>query len=284
MAKQRKQAARDKARRTQRSLAEQQIRSRESAPAKMPPWQPFWFGGAVVAVAGVAALIWLVLIALGGGDIDVFLGDFRRDIPRAAIPAGLLLIGGAFLFTGELLRRAVWEQREMKLLSGGTNAVRIPRMRVGLVVAWALIPLAVWIALIPVSVVVVHDDRRSHDDLWFLATLYGFLAAGILGVFLTSLIKRLAYRLFPDVGAVGGGELRFWRVASVQWRLESWFAFIGFGTAGILPLVVVPDGPVIPSLFWLPATVAGAFVAIAVGLALASPRSGFDYGVAESVV
>jgi len=94
----------------------------------------------------------------------------------------------------------------------------------------------------------------------------------------------MAYRLFPDAGAASGGELRFWRVASVQWRVESWFAFIGFGTAGILPLVVVPDGPVIPSLFWLPATIAGACVAIAIGLALASPRSGFDYGVAESVV
>jgi len=268
----------------ERSFAEQQIRSRESAPAKMPPWQPFWFGGAAVAVAGVAALIWLLLIALGGGDIDAFLGDFRRDIPRAAIPAGLLLIGGAFLFTGELLRRAAWEQREMKLLSGGTNAVRIPRMHVGLVVMWACVPLAVWIALIPLPVLIVHDDRGSHDDLWFLATLYGFLAAGILGVFLTSLIKRLAYRLFPDAAAAGGGELRFWRVASVQWRVESWFAFIGFGIAGILPLVVVPDGPVIPELFWLPATIAVVFAAIAIALAMASPRSGFDYGVAESVV
>ena len=284
MAKQRKKAAQQKTRRMERSFTEQRIRSRESTPAKMPPWQPFWFAGAAVAIVGIAALIWMLVIAVGGGDIDALFGDFRRDIPRAAIPAGSLLIGGSFLFTGELLRRAAWEQREIQLLSGGANVVRIPRMRVGFVVLWAILPFAVWAALVLVPVVLLRDDAGSHDDLWFLATLYGFLAAGIVGVFVTSLIKRLAYRLFPDAGAAGGAELRFWRVASVQWRVESWFAFIGFGTAGLLPLVVVPGGPVIPELFWLPATVAAVFAAIAIALALGSPRSGFEYGVAESVV
>ena len=70
----------------------------------------------------------------------------------------------------------------------------------------------------------------------------------------------------------------------MQWRIESWFTFIGVGVAGVLPLVAVPDGPVIPSLFWLPATIAASFAAVGIGLELASPRPGFAYGVAESVI
>ena len=59
---------------------------------------------------------------------------------------------------------------------------------------------------------------------------------------------------------------------------------MGVGVAGVLPLVAIPDGPVIPSLLWLPATIAASFTAVGIGLALASPRSGFAYGVAESVI
>ena len=171
----------------------------------------------------------------------------------------------------------------MQLLSGGTTVVQIPPMRTGVVVSWMLVPVLGWIALVPVPLALVSETARHVEDLWFLSTIYGFLAAGFAGLFVISLVKRLAYRLFSAASS-GGGEQRFWRVGSVQWRIESWVAFIGVGVAGVLPLVAVPGGPVIPSLFWILATIAASFSAAGIGLALASPRSGFAYGVAESVI
>ena len=261
----------------------------------MPPWQPFWIIGAIGIVAGIIALVWLFVVAAGGGEIDALAPRVRPDIPGGAVPVALFLIGGSFLFTGELLRRATWEQRAMQLLSGGTNIVQIPPMRLGVVVWWMLVPVLGWIALVPMPLALANGTARNDQDLWFVSTIYGFLAAGFAGFFVTSLVKRLAYRLFSAASA-GGGEQRFWRVASVQWRIESWFAFtgvgvgagvgvgVGVGVAGVLPLVAIPDGPVIPSLLWLPATIAASFTAVGIGLALASPRSGFAYGVAESVI
>lgn len=249
----------------------------------MPPWQPFWIIGAIGIVAGIIALVWLVAVAAGGGDIDALAPRVRPDVPRGAVPVAMFLIGGSFLFTGELLRRAAWERRAMQLLSGGTTVVQIPPMRTGVVVSWMLVPVLGWIALVPVPLALVSETARHVEDLWFLSTIYGFLAAGFAGLFVISLVKRLAYRLFSAASS-GGGEQRFWRVGSVQWRIESWVAFIGVGVAGVLPLVAVPGGPVIPSLFWILATIAASFSAAGIGLALASPRSGFAYGVAESVI
>ena len=283
MAKQRKRAAQQKQRRESRSITEQARRARESTPAKMPPWQPFWIIGAIGIVAGIIALVWLVAVAAGGGDIDALAPRVRPDVPRGAVPVAMFLIGGSFLFTGELLRRAAWERRAMQLLSGGTTVVQIPPMRTGVVVSWMLVPVLGWIALVPMPLALVSETARHVEDLWFLSTIYGFLAAGFAGLFVTSLVKRLAYRLFSAASS-GGGEQRFWRVGSVQWRIESWVAFIGVGVAGVLPLVAVPGGPVIPSLFWILATIAASFSAAGIGLALASPRSGFAYGVAESVI
>ena len=283
MAKQRKRAAQQKQRRESRSITEQARRARESTPAKMPPWQPFWIIGAIGIVVGIITLVWLVAVAAGGGDIDALAPRVRPEVPRGAVPVAMFLIGGSFLFTGELLRRAAWERRAMQLLSGGTTVVQIPPMRTGVVVSWMLVPVLGWIALVPVPLALVSETARHVEDLWFLSTIYGFLAAGFAGLFVTSLVKRLAYRLFSAASS-GGGEQRFWRVGSVQWRIESWVAFIGVGVAGVLPLVAVPGGPVIPSLFWIPATIAASFSAAGIGLALASPRSGFAYGVAESVI
>lgn len=283
VAKQRKRAAQQKQRRESRSITEQARRARESTPAKMPPWQPFWIIGAIGIVAGIIALVWLVAVAAGGGDIDALAPRVRPDVPRGAMPVAMFLIGGSFLFTGELLRRAAWERRAMQLLSGGTTVVQIPPMRTGVVVSWMLVPVLGWIALVPVPLALVSETARHVEDLWFLSTIYGFLAAGFAGLFVISLVKRLAYRLFSAASS-GGGEQRFWRVGSVQWRIESWVAFIGVGVAGVLPLVAVPGGPVIPSLFWILATIAASFSAAGIGLALASPRSGFAYGVAESVI
>ncbi|HEY8914134.1 hypothetical protein [Lacisediminihabitans sp.] len=253
----------------------------------MPNPLPFLLVGGVLAAAAIAVLAVMIDVALRGESIDAMFPTVAERVPRASIPASILLFAGCALFLGEMFRRARWEFREITLRTAGMTTMRIRTLPLWAVMLWSLLPLTVWMLLVPLPVAFVRAGSDPSDDLWLISLLYGFVAAGFWGIFVVSMVKRLAYAR-GRVSTAGARELRFWRIASVQWRIESWFGFLAGGLAGLLPLsladVRTTSSPVEPGAVGLLALIAGALAIVALALACASPRSGYVEGVAESVI
>jgi hypothetical protein len=268
----------------------QRGRSPRSRPAPADSIHPavsivFILIGAAVLVAGVISLIKLATIVYGGGDPQELLPSMSDETPAAAVPAGAFLVGGAFLFIGVML---VMSARESLTTVAGNRqsrglAMRTPPTRVGFVLAWMLVPLAAWFACVILPQLLV--GAVPNEDAFVLSLVYGFIFAGFVGIFLASLLKRAAHRRRPVPG-VSQREKNFWRVASGQWRIESWLAFVAAGLLGVGPLFWIPnDASGSPEAGFF--IVAGAIgVAAAAGAAVCawlSPRSGLGAGFSESV-
>lgn len=198
------------------------------------------------------------------------------------------MFAGSALFLGEMFRRARWEVREISLRTAGMTTIRIRALPWWVVLLWSLVSLAVWAVLVPLPVVQVRAGRGASHDLWLISLMYGFIAAGFFGVFVVSFVKRLARRLPKRASSVSAGELRFWRIASVQWLVEFWFGFLAGGLFGVLPLSLASvrseTTPIEPGSVGVVALIAGGCAIIAVALAAGSTRSGYAEGVFESVV
>jgi hypothetical protein len=253
----------------------------------MPSPVPFFLVGGVLSAVAIAALAVMIAVALRGGSIAALFPTVAERIPRASIPASILIFAGCSLFLGEMFRRARWEFREITFRTAGMTTLRIRSLPLWVAVLWSFVPLGLWALLVPLPVVFVRAGSEPSDDLWLMSLLYGFVAAGFWGIFAVSVIKRLSYaRAHPS--SAGTRELRFWRIASAQWRIESWFGFLACGLAGVLPLslakVKATSPPVEPDMVGLLAIIAAALAIVAVALAFASPRSGYAEGFAESVI
>lgn len=270
-----------------RGRTESAVRARETTPRRMPNPLPFLLVGGVLAAAAIIILAVMIDVALRGGSIDTMFPTVAERIPRASIPASILLFAGSALFLGEMFRRARWEFRAITLRTAGMTTLRTRSLPLWAVALWSLVPLGVWVLLVPLPVAFVRAGSDPSDDLWLICLLYGFIAAGFWGIFVVSLVKRLAYAR-GRASTAGARELRFWRIASVQWRIESWFGFLAFGLAGLVPFSLADVGtssaPVEPDAAGLLAVIAGALAIVALALAWASPRSGYSEGVAESVI
>jgi hypothetical protein len=270
-----------------RARTETAVRARETTPRRMPNPLAFFLVGGVLAAAAIIVLAMMVDVAVRGGSIDGMFPTVADRIPRASIPISILMFAGCALFLGEMFRRARWEFREITLRTAGMTTIRIRTLPLWGVVAWSVVPFAAWVLLVPLPVLAVRGGSDPSDDLWLISMAYGFVSAGFWGIFVVSIVKRVSFARAKS-STVGARELRFWRIASVQWRIESWFGFLAGGLAGVLPLALASvsgrTSPVEPGAVPTVALVATAFAIIALALAVASPRSGYAEGVAESVI
>ncbi len=267
-----------------RARAATAARARGDGP-RLPPPAPFVAVGGVLALAACAVLAWLVVVSYRGGSLARTMPFLAESMPRAAVPAILLLIGGSLLFLGVMFRRAAWQLRMGVLGGGGTTTLRLRPAGVLARIGWGVLALACYVALVPVPAFAPGAAHASLD-FWTLAVVYGFIAAGFVGLVVIGVVRAAAYAL-PAPARVSRGERRAWRAVSVQWRIEYWLGFASGGFFGMLPLAHVRTPHGAP----LDEDTASVLLAIAIAcgvvgclLALASRRSGYEQGVSESII
>lgn len=270
-----------------RARTEAAVRSRETTVRKMPHPLPFFIVGGVLVVVAIVILAMMIDFSLRGGYIDKMFPTVAKREPRLSLPIGPLMFAGCALFLGEMFRRSRWEFRAIELRTAGMTTLKVRTLPLWLVTLWSLVPLAAWAILVVVPVVFVRQGSDPSDDLWRISAVYGFISAGFWGIIVVNIVKRMAYAR-GKASSAGARELRFWRIASVQWRIESWFGFLAGGLAGVLPLALAnvsgTTSPVEPDAVPAVALIAIVLATIGLLLAFASPRSGYAEGVAESVI
>ena len=270
-----------------RARTEAAIRGRETTARRMPHPLPFFLVGGVLVVVAIVILAMMVDYSLRGGYIDKMFPTVSAKESRLSLPIGPLMFAGCALFLGEMFRRGRWEFRDIELRTAGMTTLRVRTLPVWVLTLWSLVPFAAWAILVVVPVAFVRQGSDPSEDLWRISTVYGFISAGFWGTVVVSIVKRMSHAR-AKASTVGAGELRFWRIASVQWRIESWFGFLAGGLAGVLPLALAnvrgTTPPVEPDAVPTVALIAIAFAIVGLLLAFASPRSGYAEGVAESVI
>jgi hypothetical protein len=278
--------------------------SKPAAPAKKGAAAPdprlFFLGGGVLAALGVASLAWLYALGLAGSPMTELLPVLKKDFNYVAMPGVLFLLAGVPLFLAVMFRGARWSARDRTFWQGGSVAIDIGLTPLPAVLLWLLVPIAAYVPLIPVPVLAETSTggfgdivRGASPEFWTLVSIYGFLAAGTVGVFLASLLKRATYRRLAAAHAgarradtVNGGST-FWRLVATQWRAETFLSFIGFGLLGALPLLWhdALDGQKAfdDTALVVLSSVAAGCVVLSVVTVLNAWRSGDPYGLAESV-
>jgi hypothetical protein len=264
----------------------------ESTP---PSPRLFYIAGLALAAAGLAALVWLYALGLSGRPLVALLSGLDDDFTYMAIPAALFLLAGVPLFFAEMFRRARWSARDRTFLQGGSVAVNMGVTPLPAVAVWMLPTFATWVVQVPVPVLaeagngpIADAVRGASDDFWILVSFYGFLSAGIIGVFLASLLKRATYDRFSR--AFGPAPTRgrtVWRLLSTQWRAETWLSFASAGLFGVLPLLwhdsIAGSKPFDQSALIGMTASAAVLGVLAILTAVNAWRSGEPYGLAESV-
>jgi hypothetical protein len=166
------------------------------------------------------------------------------------------------------------------------------RLRIALL--WMLVPVVVYLALVLPAILGetgggdwARRVQGASADFWTLVAFYSFVAAGTVGVFLASLLKRATYRALARRGRVREGGNTFWRLVATQWRLETWFAFTATGLLGALPFLwhdaLAGDKPFDGSALAIMGGISAASAVIAAVIVLNAWRSGDPYGFGESV-
>jgi hypothetical protein len=214
------------------------------------------------------------------------------------VPVVVLLLAGVALFFAEMFRRGRLAERPRTFLQGGSVALELSPTPLRVALLWMLVPTLVYLALVPVATLgeisagAWGDSLRGASaDFWSLVFFYGFIAAGTVGVFLASLLKRASYPALASRDASRAGGRRrgaaFWRLVSTQWRLESWFAFTAAGLAGVLPFLwhdaLAGSKPFDGSALVVFVCIIGGCAALTVVTVLNAWRSGDPYGLAESI-
>jgi hypothetical protein len=260
----------------------------------------FFLGGGVLAVLGVASLVWLYALGLAGSPLTELLPLLKKDFSYVAMPGVLFLLAGVPLFLAAMFRGARWSARDRTFWQGGSVAIDIGLTPLPAVLLWSLVPIAAYVPLIPLPVLAETSAgdfgdtvRGASPEFWTLVSIYGFLAAGTVGVFLASLLKRATYRRLAaahtgvrPADTVNGGST-FWRLVATQWRAETFLSFIGFGLFGVLPLLwhdsLAGQKPFDDTALVVLSSVAAGCTVLAVVTVLNAWRSGDPYGLAESV-
>lgn len=200
-------------------------------------------------------------------------------------PFGAFLVGGCLTFVGELQRRGA-------IVHGYGNNVAIFRP-LGLVThaLWVVVALAVWVALVPVTLSKASVDQAaspslsyldSGSDVVFLLGVYGGLVSAVTGALVGSWVKKAWYlrterRLGPpDPGTRSPG----WWTFTYYWRADVWLVALGGLLLGITPLP------------WFLESTTAAVVTAGIGAALALAgltfstqyrRSGMPLGTGSSL-
>lgn len=261
----------------------------------IPSPGPFYLVGGVLGAVAVAVLGWLYVVGLGGSLLVELVPTFKKDFNYLATPMVILLFTGVALFFGEMFRRGRLSQRQRTFWEGGSVGLDLSPTPLRYALLWMLLPLAVYLLLIPLAVLAETSDstwgatvRGASVDFWDLVSIYGFAAAGSVGVFLASLLKRATYRRLAARGPIPTGASRtFWRLTATQWRLETWFSFISLGLFGVLPLLwhdaLAGQKPFDELALAMMTGIAAVSAVLAAVTVLNAWRSGDPYGFAESV-
>lgn len=247
---------------------------------RMPRWLPpvLMVPGGVLAAVGAWQVAEIYRIDARGGDVE---------------PAGPLIIlffAWILLHLGELFRRSDWNSFATSVLRGGTFAIRLRQVRLGIVLFWAIVPVVCWLILVGIPVIGVLTGTAftsASDEFWMLSGLYGLLAACITGAFIGSLIKRAAFARAAARGRVAPASRReFWRVVSGQWFAGSFLLAIGVGCLGLVPVpvgIAAANGDAVDLVMvFVLALIGVVFSAGGVALSAASWRTGEPIGYAES--
>lgn len=262
--------------------------------AALPDPRLYYLGGAVLALLGAASLVWLYALGLAGSPMTELLPLLKKDFSYLALPGILFLLASVPLVLAEMFRRARWSLRDRTFWQGGAVAVEIGLTPLPVVLLWLMVPIAVYLPLVPAPVTAETSTgdlgdivRGASPEFWTLVSIYGFLAAGTVGVFLASLLKRATYRRLAATREAGKRGSTFWRLVSTQWRGETWFAFLSFGLFGVLPMLwhdsVAGQKPFDDTALVILTSVAASSAVLAVVTVLNAWRSGDPYGLAESV-
>jgi hypothetical protein len=243
----------------------------------------------------VISLGWLYVLGLGGSTFEKLAPGLEDDASSLALPGILFLLASVPLFFGEVVRRSgKWSTRSRGFFRGGNTRLVIPSISLKAILLWMLVPAAAWVVLVPVPVLMEAQKTafpltkvHAYDGFWNLAMFYGFFAAGTIGVFLASLLKRATYnRLAAAFGPVKKAST-FWTLVSAQWRGETFFAFASTGLFGVLPFLwhdaVYGRKPFDDSALTIMTSSAVACGVLAVVIVLNSWRCGEEYGFAESL-
>lgn len=221
----------------------------DAQPGKRPGVRPgskhnprFMLGAYLVG--GLLTAVAVVLFGLTAADGlrgDDLAGEGIDN--RLAQPALVLLFAMCALWIAETERRVgAVAQREQ-----GGRAFLIHPTPLGFHILWALVAAAVWATLIPLpfaldsgTVDAEATFAEASEDFWILLAVYGFIAAGTAGVLAGSLVKKWGYAVLgtPErVQRQSLGTRRLWAAISARFRTETYFAFVGAGTAGMLPIL-----------------------------------------------
>lgn len=205
---------------------------------------PGWFFavGLTFALAGIGVLVWLLAITFGGSSLASLqpAGDTRTNY--ASYPAVLFLFSGVALFLGEMFRRGRGLRQSKP---GGVVSVEMRSIALWAHVAWLLIPVSVYIILVIVPVALESQStalgralRGVSPDFWFLTGFHGVAAAGVAGVILASLLKRLTFDRLAALSPTPSRRSRiFWATVSAQWQASTWLSFAGVCLLAGIPLL-----------------------------------------------
>lgn len=268
---------------------------RTRSQVKVPNPGPFLAVGLVLALLGVIVLAWLYFLGLGGSSLEKLVPSLKKDFNYMAAPAVIFLFAGVPLFFAVMfLSAGKWSKRDRGFFRGGSTRLVLPSGGLTGMLLWMLVPAAAWVVLVPVPLQMEAEGTAFqltgygvYDDFWTLVSIYGFFAAGTVGVFLASLLKRATYtRLAIAFGPAKRGRT-FWTLVSAQWRGETWFAFASTGLFGWLPFLwheaLYGRKAFDDSALTIIVSIAVVCGVLAVVIVLNAWRCGEEYGFAESV-
>lgn len=209
-------------------------------------WAPLLGAGAILLVLGAVMAVTYSLAFVQRGETSgglslPFVDAYPTTTDVLLPPFGAFLVGGCLTFVGELQRRGA-------IVRGYGNNIALFRP-LGLVThaSWIVVPLAVWVAIVPLTLSRASVDRAaspslsnldSGSDVVFLLGVYGGLVAAVTGALVGSWAKKAWYlrterRLGPpDPGTRSPG----WWTFTYYWRADVWLVALGGLLLGIAPI------------------------------------------------
>ena len=227
-----------------------------------------WIGSALtlaalgvlaVTVIGLATIQSEVLARISEQNLDyrAEFGFVERQLSAlsamTAVPGIILVAATAFLIPGYLTLRGTMHGVPSTFMRGGSNVAIYRPLALWAHALWCLLPLAIWVALVVVPLRSMMSDGwpaglrpDNLDAVWMLLAIYGGVASALVGVLVTSLLKKAFYlRVIarnPDAAAGSSGR-GVWRWITFRWRFDLWLAGIGAGFVGLCWIALGFDDP-----------------------------------------
>lgn len=260
--------------------------------------------GVFFAVLTVGLFLWTATTWWNEGSLyDLPGGSFWTQNSIIGLEFLFLVLGMAAILMAEFSRQGIRTESGGPL-GFGTNRVDVARRSYFSRVAWMVVPLVSWAAIVfvPLWASATGDpyetpEYGSPDGMWFVIGANAMLAAGAFGVMVASFVKAVFYDHAARLGRLerarkgkrkgltaqpAPGEALF-VLLSYQARLELILAFLAVGTVGLLPFAFA-DTDGVPG--FVPAVMIGAAVVLVLALVIAANawRSGRALTAAESLV